>query len=136
VTSTRGWCAAASILAGVALLGYAVATAQAHLYLLLIVPVVTGSSGAFFAGVLLVFLGIAIGATIAEPFEAVAGTPPSSPSGVEGGRSPPSRSGGLILIGPVPIALGTARPQTRRGRYLLVAVAVGLFVAVLLVFWL
>jgi uncharacterized membrane protein len=98
------------LLAGVALLAVSVATGASHLYLVLIFPVLTGSSALFGVGVLCVILGVLLLPLLAwapeDGPERIPGTgpaPPSSPS--RGGVS----SGGVLLLGPVPIFFGTWR---------------------------
>ena len=118
------------LLAGAVLIVDAVVRGAAHASLVLIVPVLTGSSGEFLLGVLLVFLGLlsvpflllSIGGW--EELPPSAGTPSSEHSG----------AGGVILIGPVPIFFGEWAGLRRRAYLWWVAVASLLF-AVLLVAW-
>jgi uncharacterized membrane protein len=115
------------LLAGAALVAHAVLSGNAHLYLLLVVPVVSGSSAEFFLGVLLLALGILLlpwsllGTTEEGPISS------RSPAPAEG--NPSGSSGGVILVGPIPFFFGSWRSPSR-ARYLL---AVGAGVVLLLV---
>lgn len=107
----------AFLLLGVALLADAVATGQARLSVVLIVPVVSGSSPTLLGGVAGLLLGIFLLPLSfgdgAEGDEPPARARPIAPGGV----AAPVRegaSGGLVLIGPVPIFFGSwARPSRR-----------------------
>ena len=113
----------AFLLLGVVLLAEAVATGQASLSVVLIVPVVSGSSPTLLGGVASLLLGIFLlplsfgdgGEGDAPP----APTPASAPGGAaapvgEGG------SGGLVLIGPVPIFFGSWARTSPRNYWLAV----------------
>jgi uncharacterized protein (TIGR00304 family) len=103
---TRMWLPIALFLAGVFTIGYAVATGEAEVSLVIIFPVFSGSSGLFLLGILLLvasfFVGFALLA-FAQPSEQEAqGTNPvKEPSRTR------SSYGGVVLIGPIPIAFGS-----------------------------
>jgi uncharacterized protein (TIGR00304 family) len=127
--------ALASLVVGLALIGYAIRSGTADLVLLVIFPVVSGSSPAFLLGVLLTFVGIvglmlslSVGASFVldEEPEAAGDAAPSAPN-----RSSSSAAGGVVLLGPVPIFFGAAKPVGRKYYLLAVAVALVLFVVVL-----
>lgn len=122
---------------GAALVGYAVATGGAHLYLVLIIPVVTGTSPLFAAGVLVLIVGILLlplawAAGALEPPPAGGAPHPAPPVPSEAGSS----SGGVLFVGPVPVFLGGWRRNPPIAyRWAVVAGAV-LFVVALLILWL
>jgi uncharacterized membrane protein len=95
------------LVSGAVALAGAVATGGARLYLVLIIPVLTGTSALFGVSVILLVVGFFL-----LPFTFLGGepsegpqirSPPALPSPPEGG------SGGMILIGPVPIFFGAWR---------------------------
>ena len=99
----------AFLLIGAVLLVDALVTGAARLYLLLILPVVTGSSPLFGASMALLVAGFLLlplmfaGPDEEEPHPAP--TPTGSSPPTDGSGS----SGGLVLIGPVPIFFGAWR---------------------------
>lgn len=124
----------ALIAGGIALVAWAVASGEATLYLLVVVPVITGSSPALLGGVALVLAGFL---TLPWAFRPDAEDPPPAANGTRtrGAASSPSiAGGGVILIGPVPIFFGAGRP---RGWWVYVLAALGgalLLVTVVLFF--
>jgi uncharacterized protein (TIGR00304 family) len=112
---------------GGGLVVHSVLQGNAHLYLLLVVPVVSGSSAEFFFGVLLVALGIfLLPWSLLGPIES---EPPRSRPSRPADAAPSEGSGGVILVGPIPIFFGSWRSPSR-ARYL---TAVGVGLALLLV---
>ncbi|MCI4348672.1 MAG: DUF131 domain-containing protein [Thermoplasmata archaeon] len=112
-----------SLAAGISLIVYAIATGQAHLVLLVIIPAVTGSSLPFFLGLLLIVVGFVLLFAQAAEFDGIA--PPESRmtgGGALGSPKPTTERawGGVLLLGPFPIAFGSARPL-RRWMYLALA---------------
>lgn len=99
------------LLVGAALLGVAIATGGARLYLLVFIPVVTGTTLLFGLGVGLLVVGFLLFPLVFtgdEPGQAFAIAPAPSttdPSPDETG------SGGLILFGPIPVFFGGWRPN-------------------------
>lgn len=121
--------------AGIALVAWSVAEGGAAVDLVVFVPVVSGSSLAFLAGVLLLIVGF-----FSLPFTLAAGEySPSDASGPEGPpSSPPTPSGGLggfVLIGPVPILFGTWKGVSRRARWLLALVGAVLLTLAIVAVW-
>ena len=128
----------ALLAAGVVSLVAAVATGGATFYLILVVPVLTGSSGLLLLGVVLLFLGF-LTLPLGFPVEDHEGDeihPPPAPSGPPRPTlRTPSGSGGVILLGPVPIFFGAWKNPSARVYWLAVlvgavvlAVALGLLV--------
>jgi uncharacterized membrane protein len=120
---------------GAALLADALATGGARLYLLLIFPVVTGTTLVFGLSVLFLVLGFLL-----VPFAFVTGAMPEllSPPLTSPSPPPPSGSedsGGLILIGPVPIFFGGWRRNPPISYRWAVLVGVVLAVVAVLLLW-
>jgi len=101
---------------GAGFVGDAVLRGQATLAIVVIVPVITGSSPELLAGVGLILAGFLGWAVLAagdlEP--PARSTPPRGERPFSGGPSGGSFAGGVVLIGPVPIFLGGYRPGHRR----------------------
>ncbi len=100
----------AAMVGGVALLALAFLTGGAHFALVLIIPVIYGSSGYLAGGILLFFLGIFVlfWAAAESVSEDPAAPLPysSSPPGSPGTASSRTSYGGFLLIGPVPVVFG------------------------------
>lgn len=94
-------------IAGAGLLAYAVATGRADVGLLVLVPFVVGSGPLPLLGTLLVFAGL-VGWTfsMATPTRRVQDPASADPSQGDDGDV---RAGGVIMLGPIPIVLGTDR---------------------------
>jgi uncharacterized membrane protein len=124
-----GFVSLALIVAGVALLVAAVASGSASLALVVIVPVLTGRSLVFLAGALLLIVGL-FTLPLAGSRADVDGRP---------GRISPAEeteTGGLILIGPIPIFFGHGVPVSRRARVVAAVVGgVALAVAIVALVW-
>lgn len=103
----------ALIVAGLALVALAVADGGASLALVVVLPVLYGRSLEFVAGVLLFVAGLfALPLTFGSVTPAEAG-PEEDTTASSGG------SGGLVLIGPVPILWGSWKGVSPRTRVLL-----------------
>lgn len=130
----------AFLAAGVASLVAAVATGEATVYLVLVVPVLAGSSGLLLLGIVLLFLGfftLPLGFP-GESEEGRGGILPEPAPGMPRPATPPAPagSGGVILLGPVPLFFGSFRNPSPRVYWLAVlvgavvlAVVLGFFVA-------
>jgi uncharacterized protein (TIGR00304 family) len=118
----------ASLLAGGLLLAYAATTGDVRVGLFLIVPFVYGTGLAPFLGILLVMAGLFMVAA-----SSFAGVLPPRGNGewVEGERRVESRSGGVVLLGPIPIVWGS----DRRILPWMVGAGVALLVLALLLTW-
>lgn len=106
------------------LLGDALLRGSAHAALVLVVPVLTGSSAEFLVGVLLLIVGflslpLLVSGTYADERE----------TGSADTEAP--RHGGVVLIGPVPIFFGEWRGMSRRAYLWWAALGSVLFVVLL-----
>lgn len=95
--------------AGIACIAMAVATGEAEVNLVLIFPVFSGSSGLFLLGVVLIIVSFLVGfamlaMTQAEVSRQNAGALREIP---EHGTGTRTEYGGVIMVGPVPIAFGS-----------------------------
>jgi len=113
----RTWLPIALFAAGVALVVAAVSAGLAELTLFFVFPVITGTSPVFYVGVLLIVLGFFVGFILMmmgrleidyhmehEVHEGNWKYPVPPP-----GEQPKTQYGGVILIGPIPIAFGSNR---------------------------
>ncbi len=110
------WAALALFVLGAGLVADAVLRGDAHVEIVLIFPVFSGSSAEFLGGVLAVVLGIvslAFSGSVAAPAEG----PPSGSA-----ISEADGVGGLVLVGPVPIFFGRWSEASRRARWAAAAV--------------
>lgn len=126
--------AGAALGAGVALVADAVLHGRAALSLVVIVPVVSGSSAEFFLGVVLLVTGVFL---LPLSLWELGEEEPAPPSELP---PPPASSGagGLVLVGPVPIFFGSWRNVSRRTRWLVAlvgALLLGLLVVGLVLTW-
>jgi len=125
----------ATLLAGAALIAFSVVTAGTAVELVVVFPVLSGSSVSFLVGVVLLIAGFfSLPFGLAGEWEAADSLPPAA------GTVPPDRPsgvGGFVLVGPVPIVFGSWRGVSRRTRWLLaLAGAVLLTAAIVALLWL
>jgi len=96
--------------AGVACIAASVLTGEADVSLFLIFPVFTGSSGLFLLGTALIVFSFIAGFLLLMKgqLELAGGNPyaPGAEAGPEGKKAR-TRYGGVVLVGPVPIAFGS-----------------------------
>ena len=118
---------------GAVLLGAAVATGGARLYLLLFFPVLTGTSPIFGVSVAVLVIGFFL-----LPFAFLG----SESTGASDTRPPPlpsppneGSSGGMVLIGPVPIFFGAWRKNPPMAYRWAVLLGVVLSVVAVLLLW-
>lgn len=97
----------ASLLAGGLLIAYAAMQGNVRVGLFLIVPFVYGTGLAPFLGMLLVMAGLFMLAV-----SSFTGMVPPRGEWVEGERRVESRSGGVVLLGPIPIVWGHGRSRS------------------------
>ncbi len=125
------WLPVAVFLAGLAAIAYSVATGQASVSLVVIFPVFSGSSGLFMLGVLLIvlsfFVAFAMLATLAPSAD------PDQRTEAAGTTLEPTKRktsyGGVVLIGPIPIAFGSDKNIAMAMLVIGVVLAVVLIVA-------
>jgi uncharacterized protein (TIGR00304 family) len=105
------------LLVGILLLALAIASGEAKVALVLIIPIIYGSGALAAGGILLIFAGIVLMSLSYFTFAA----PAEEPSDAH--HEPTKKEyGGVILIGPIPIVFGSAR--SLKGSRLLLALAV------------
>jgi uncharacterized membrane protein len=118
------WLATLLALAGAAFLAVAVSQGSVHAGFLFVIPYVQGTGVAAFLGILLLAAsGVAFFASLAGPPPARADAGPMDH--VE------RRSGGVVLLGPIPIAWGSDH-RVRRAMLVIGATMLALWVLVLL----
>ena len=115
----KTWLPVALFAAGVALILAAVAAGTADVNLFILLPVFTGTSPLFFTGVLLIVLSFFVGFALImmgqlEALRHAPELPEEVEADIHGGAIPGAHKtkpdfGGLILIGPIPIAFGSNR---------------------------
>lgn len=119
---------------GGALVTVAVLAGRATASLVVILPVLSGSSVEFLLGVACLIAGF-----LALPFAGIGAIDPSPPPADEATEDPMSTEpefGGIILIGPLPVFFGAWRDVPTRTRYAaMVAGALLLLALVVIVLW-
>lgn len=126
-----GWVPGLLLVVGAALVVDAVVRGAASVALIAIIPVVSGSSAEFLAGVVLLLVGF-----LSLP---LAFRPPAEPGGAAllldpraRGEAPTEEVGGLLLVGPVPIFFGGWKNVSVRTRVAVAVIGAALLVALLL----
>ena len=105
------WLPVVIFIAGVACIAAAVAEGKADVSLVLIFPVFSGSSGLFLLGIALIVLSFFVGFVMLAMGQIQMGRTREE-SGQAVAQQPTERKtkyGGVVLIGPVPIAFGSDR---------------------------
>jgi len=124
----RHWIPIALFIGGLCVIFAAVASGQAEVSFLLVIPVFTGSSMVFLLGTGLILLSFVVGfmmlASGQAEFEQMTGA---------GTRATPSTRterktsfGGVVLLGPIPIAFGSDKKMA------IIMLVVGVAIAILL----
>lgn len=109
--------AIAILVAGASLIVYSAIQGASSVALVIVFPVVSGSSVPFLLGVLLVFVGFfALPFALAHEWDEGPRHAPSSPLP---SAEPQGGGGGFVLIGPIPILFGSWKKVGRRLRWLL-----------------
>ena len=112
------------LVAGLLTLALAVSRGEASMYLVVVVPIVTGTGPLAFLGILLVFAGFFL-AFLGWPSRAES---PTVPAAAAPSPAPPARRwGGVVFLGPLPLVFGS---DPRMSRTMLLVGAV-LFLALL-----
>ena len=115
---------------GASLIVDSVLRGHANAAIVIVFPVLSGTSPEFLVGALLLFVGL-----LTAPLLAIGAlVEPASADGPDSTSEPARACGGVILIGPVPIFFGGWRRATRRTYWWWVAAAT-LFFLVVLVAW-
>jgi uncharacterized membrane protein len=123
------------LVVGGILLGEALVTGGARFYLLLIVPVFTGTTPLFLLSVVLLVVGFLL-----LPLVFASTEPPEVPSArAASTASPPAAtpptSGGILLVGPIPIFFGAWRRNPPIPYRWALLVGVALAVVAVLLLW-
>ena len=106
------------LIVGGALIGASVAIGEGKVSLIVVVPVFWASGALGFLGIGALFLGFAVLLFFGPWFQIVpsetpsASTPPPGEPDTTGAKSASPRYGGLIVVGPFPVAFGTDRQLT------------------------
>ena len=123
------WAGPGLLVLGLVLVGAAVATGAAQFTLFVVFPVfVGGASALFLGGVVALFLGVFL-----LPLAFSSGSIDVECPEVGDDRGASTGSGGLLLIGPVPIFLGAWKHPRRRTYWLAVGIGAALLVAALVI---
>ncbi len=103
----RIWLPIAMFIAGLLVIGYSVATGEADVSLVVIFPVFSGSSGLFLLGIILVIASFFVGFVMLIGVAQEPQVESTVTTGKEQSRKKTASYGGLVLIGPIPIAFGS-----------------------------
>jgi len=106
------WLGLALLLAGGGLIAASVATGQGQVFLLFVIPAFVGTGVLGFLGVGVLFLGFVVllfGSLLqgAPPGTGAAAPPSPEPRAPAGAPPARPRYGGLVMLGPFPIAFGS-----------------------------
>jgi len=132
----HGPAALACLVGGIAALAVAVAQGGAQVHLLVIVPVVTGTSPLAFVGILLILVAVMLAfvALAGRGLPAAEGPKEAGPATPQGSPAPSKSFGGVVFLGPFPLVFGSNPKVTRAmlvlGLFLFILV-VGFYAAVL-----
>ncbi len=120
-----------ALAAGIALLGYSVATGESQVHLFLIFPVFTGTGVFAFLGIVLIAVAMFVGFfSFAGATLVPSGPPPktAAPPAQAPQAAPPARKfGGVVFLGPIPIVFGS---DARVSKWMLI---LGIALTVLLI---
>lgn len=106
----RMWLPVAVFFAGMACIAAAVVTGEAEVDLIVIFPVFSGSSGLFLLGTVLIIMSFLIGFAVLAMSQAELATNMALPSTSQKPTvEKKTQYGGVVLIGPLPIAFGSDR---------------------------
>ena len=118
----------AMFLGGIASVAAAVATGEADVSLVLILPVFSGSGPLFILGVLLIVASFIAGFVFVtrEQVDVLSSRPPQNEPVLDSSQNRKTQFGGVVLIGPVPIAFGSDKKMA------LIMLVIGIVAAVLM----
>jgi len=117
------------LITGLGILALALTRGEATVYLIVIVPVVTGSGPLALLGILLIFVGF-FALALFWPWSIGTAQRQDGPGpsyAEPGAQAPARRWGGVVFLGPLPIVFGSDSRMTR----LMLLVGVVLFFALL-----
>ena len=121
-----------ALVAGVGLVALSVVEGGANVALVVIIPVLSGSSLTFLLGVMLLIAGF-----LSLPF-AIAAEWGEEPTSLPSSESAPTEGqggvGGFVLVGPVPIVFGSWKGISRRARWWLALAGAVVLTVALVVF--
>jgi len=126
------------LVAGVALIAASVATGQGHVFLLLVIPVYTGTGVLGFLGIFAVFLGFFL-TTLGSAWRGIPAPAAPPPGSVPPADAPPSavpspaKYGGVVMLGPIPIVFGSDM-QVAKWMMILGLILAALVIATFLLF--
>jgi len=123
------------LLIGAALLVESLSTGGARLYLLLIIPVVTGTTPLFGLSVVCLVVGVLFLPLVFAGEESSESPPPPARSPGASTGAETGGSGGLILVGPIPIFFGAWRRNPPISYRWAVVLGVVLAVVAVLLLW-
>ncbi len=107
----RLWIPILMFIAGLAMVGVSVASGEADLSLVVIFPVVSGTGGLFLLGTAFVVFAMLLGVAFMTMGQVELAQHQRTLLEDDAGRRPPrgdgAKYGGVVLIGPVPIAFGS-----------------------------
>lgn len=109
---TKMWLPLLMFLAGCIFIAYSVATGEAEVSLVIVFPVFSGSGAVFLLGIVMIiasfFVGFGLLATAPSGQSDESVPPPTKLQPLEQPKRR-TRYGGVVLIGPIPIAFGSDR---------------------------
>jgi uncharacterized protein (TIGR00304 family) len=120
-----GWVPIGLLALGIVLIVDAVIRGSATVTVVAIVPVLTGSSVEFLAGVVCLLIGFL---SLPFAFYSLELAPDSELDARPHGETPPEEVGGVLLVGPIPIFFGSWKSAPLRTK-----VAVGVVGAIVLI---
>lgn len=126
---TTFWIPIAVFVLGLALIATAVATGEADVSLIIVFPVFSGSSLVFLLGTLLIISSFIVGFILmATDNQQTAEQAGAASKGMSGGEMKPRTAyGGVVLLGPIPIAFGSNK------RIALIMLVVGIILAIVVI---
>jgi len=125
---SRLWAPVMVFFVGITCIAAAVATGEAEVNLVVIFPVFSGSSGLFLLGIVLIILSFLIGfAMLAMAQEDSAASIPVPTISQRPTIEKKTHYGGVVLIGPVPIAFGSDK------RVAIIMLVLGIAMAIALI---
>ena len=124
-----------ALIAGVVLLADALSTGAARFYLLLVLPVITGTSPLFVLAVVLVLIGVFFLPLAFAGNDEPEARPPAPAPSKPGLALEEAGAGAVVFVGPVPIFFGAWRKNPPIAYRWALVLGVVLVVVALLVLW-